>query len=167
MRMKLMFVHAHFDDYEFTAAGTFELWKRKSSDDLRRQIVICTDGESGHHCRTRKDTGRIRLEEQTASARLGGYAFQMLRLPNGQVPREGFVSSSPDVLAALWKSIREFEPDYLFCPPLPADPLAGVHVDHVAVAEAVRQVAYLVNVPHAFTPEFPADEINTVPCKVP
>ena len=25
-------------------------------------------------------------------------------------------------LAALWQAIREFEPDYLFCPPVPADP---------------------------------------------
>ena len=27
----------------------------------------------------------------------------------------------------------------------------------VAVAEAVRKVAYMINVPHAFTPEYPAD----------
>ncbi len=72
-----------------------------------------------------------------------------------------------DLLAALWKAIRDYEPDYLFCPPLPADPLAGIHIDHVAVAEAIRKVAYMINVPHAFTPEFPADETHSVPCKVP
>jgi LmbE family N-acetylglucosaminyl deacetylase len=71
------------------------------------------------------------------------------------------------LLAALWQAIREFEPDYLFCPPLPADPLAGVHVDHLVIAQAVRQVAYLLNVPHAFTPEYPADETSSVPRKVP
>ena len=72
-----------------------------------------------------------------------------------------------DLLAALWKAIRDFEPDYLFCPPLPSDPLAGVHVDHLAVAQAVREVAYMINVPHAFTPEYPADETQSQPVKVP
>ena len=71
------------------------------------------------------------------------------------------------LLAALWKSIRAFEPDYLFCPPLPADPLAGVHNDHLTVADAVRRVAYMVNVPHAFTPEYPTDETQSRPHKTP
>src|SRR5262249_27669897 len=31
----------------------------------------------------------------------------------------------------------------------------------------VRRVAYMINVPHAFTPEFPADETQSRPCKVP
>jgi LmbE family N-acetylglucosaminyl deacetylase len=74
---------------------------------------------------------------------------------------------STELLAALWKAIRDFEPDYLFCPPFPSDALAGIHVDHVAVAEAVRKVAYMINVPHAFTPEYPADESKSEPCKVP
>jgi len=72
-----------------------------------------------------------------------------------------------DFLAALWKVIRNFEPDYLFCPPLPSDPLAGIHTDHVAVADAVRQTAYMINVPHAFTPEYPADETKSTPRKTP
>ena len=39
--------------------------------------------------------------------------------------------------------------------------------DGVTVAEAVRKVAYMINVPHAFTPEYPADETKSVPCKTP
>jgi LmbE family N-acetylglucosaminyl deacetylase len=74
---------------------------------------------------------------------------------------------SRELLAALWKSIRDFQPDYLFCPPLPNDPLAGIHIDHVAVAEAIRKVAYMINVPHAFTPEYPADETKSNRCKTP
>ena len=72
-----------------------------------------------------------------------------------------------DLLAALWKAIRDFEPDYLFCPPLPVDPLAGIHVDHVSVAEAVRKVAYMINVPHAFLEEYPSEQSVPQPCKVP
>ena len=83
------------------------------------------------------------------------------------MPREACLQVSTELLAALWKVIRNFEPDYLFCPPLPGNPLAGIHVDHVTVAEAVRKVAYMINVPHAFTPEFPADETRSRPCKVP
>lgn len=165
--MKLLYLHAHYDDYEFTAAGTFELWRRRAGESVRRKVIVCTDGEAGHHCRTRAETGRIRLAEQRESARLGGYEFELLRQPDGRVPREACLQVDVPLLAALWKAIRDFEPDYLFCPPLPSDPWAGVHVDHLAIAQAVRQVAYMINVPHAFTPEYPADETRSIPCRVP
>jgi LmbE family N-acetylglucosaminyl deacetylase len=165
--MKILCVHAHFDDYEFVAAGTFDLWKRKLGSELRARVLVCTDGKAGHHFRTREDLHHIRVAEQAASARIGGYEFELLRLPDGQVPREACLQVSTPLLAALWKAIREFQPDYLFCPPIPADPLVGVHVDHIAVAEAVRKVAYMINVPHAFTPEYPADETVSQLCKVP
>ncbi len=165
--MKALFIHAHFDDYEFTAAGTFELWRRKLGSGFTGRVLVCTDGKAGHQFRTRDETGRLRLKEQEASARAGGYEFELLRLPNGQPPREACLQVTPDLLAALWKAIRDFEPDYVFCPPLPADALAGIHNDHVTLADAVRRVAYMINVPHAFTPEFPADETRSRPCQVP
>jgi LmbE family N-acetylglucosaminyl deacetylase len=165
--MKVLCVHAHFDDYEFTAAGTFEMWRCQLGAALRARVIVCSDGRAGHHCRTREETGALRLREQEASARLGGYEFELLRLPDGQAPREACLQVTPGLLAALWQAIRDFEPDYLFCPPLPADPLAGVHNDHVTVAEAVRRVAYMINVPHAFTPEYPADETASRPCQTP
>lgn len=159
--MKAMCIHAHYDDYEFTAAGTFELWRRALGNDFKSRVLICTDGKAGHHQMTREETGRVRYQEQMASARMGGYDCEVLRLPDGQVPREACLDHTQGLLPALWKAIRDFEPDYLFCPPIPSDPLAGVHLDHLAVAEAVRKVAYLINVPHCFTPEYPEDE--TVP----
>ncbi|MEW6157255.1 MAG: PIG-L family deacetylase [Verrucomicrobiota bacterium] len=165
--MKILCVHAHFDDFEFVAGGLFELWKRRLGADLRARVLVCTDGKAGHHFRTRDETSRIRIEEQQASARVGRYELEILRLPKGEIPREACLQVTVDLLAALWKAIRDFEPDYLFCPPVPADPLAGIHVDHVAVAEAVRKVAYMINVPHAFTPEYPADETRPRPCNVP
>ncbi|WP_035615849.1 PIG-L family deacetylase [Haloferula sp. BvORR071] len=164
--MKAMFVHAHYDDYEFTAAGTFELWRQRDAD-FRGRVVVCTDGCAGHHFHTREETGRIRLAEQVESARLGGYEFKPLRLPNGMIPREACLQGTLELYAALWRAVRDFEPDYLFCPPLATDPLVGIHNDHQTVAEAVRRVAYMINVPHAFTPEYPEDETASVPCKVP
>lgn len=165
--MKALYIHAHYDDFEFTAAGTFALWRRQLGAEFECQVMVCTDGAAGHHCRTRAETARLRLAEQEASARIGGYAFELLRLPDGRVPREACLQIRPELLAALWRAIRAFEPDYLFCPPLPADALAGVHLDHLNVAQAVREVAYMINVPHAFTPEYPADETVAAPCKTP
>ena len=165
--MKALCIHAHYDDFEFVAAGTFELWRRKWPKNFRGRVLVCTDGKAGHHLRTREETGRIRLQEQVESARLGGYEFELLRLPNGEPPREACLQVTPDLLAAIWKAIRDFEPDYLFCPPMPASSLAGIHNDHLTVAEAVWRVAYMINVPHAFTPEYPADETSSRPCKVP
>ena len=165
--MKALCFHAHFDDFEFVAAGLFELWRRKLGHDFTSRVIVCTDGQAGHHFHTREETGKIRLQEQKASARIGGYEFELLRLPNGQPPREACLQVTTELLAALWKSIRDFEPDYLFCPPLPEDTLAGIHNDHVTLAEAVRRVAYMINVPHAFTPEYPADETSSRACKVP
>ena len=165
--MKALCVHAHFDDYEFVAAGTFELWRRKLGANFQARVLVCTDGKAGHHFRTREETGKMRIREQEESAKIGGYDFQLLRLPNGNVPREACLQVSTELLAALWKAIRDFEPDYLFCPPLPLDPLAGIHNDHITIADAVRRVAYMINVPHAFTPEYPAEETRSKPCKVP
>ena len=165
--MKALCIHAHFDDFEFVAGGTFLKWHQKLGGDFHGKLIVCTDGEAGHHSLTRSETGEVRLAEQQRSAELGGYDFEMLRLPDGRIPREGCLDSGAATLASLWRCIREFEPDYLFAPPLPVDPDAGVHVDHWMVAEAVRKVAYLINVPHAFTPEFPADERRSRPCKVP
>lgn len=165
--LKVQFIHAHYDDYEFTAAGTFELWRRKLGQDFRAQVLVCTDGKAGHHFRTREETGDIRMAEQQASARLGQYEFKPLLLPDGAQPREACLPVSIPLLAGLWKAIRDFEPDYLFCPPWVTDPLAGLHNDHQTIADAVRRVAYMINVPHAFTPEFPTDETKSSPCKVP
>jgi LmbE family N-acetylglucosaminyl deacetylase len=167
INMKILCVHAHFDDFEFVASGLFELSRRRLGQNLRASVIVCTDGRAGHHFRPRAETGPLRLQEQLASARIGQYEFEQLLLPNGQPPREACLQITTDLLAALWKTIRAFQPDYLFCPPVPNDPLAGIHVDHVAVAEAIRKVAYMINVPHAFTPEYPADETKSTTHKTP
>jgi LmbE family N-acetylglucosaminyl deacetylase len=156
--MRVLCVHAHFDDFEFVAAGTFELLRRRALPDFRARVLVCTDSRSGHQFRSREETARVRLEEQRVSAAVGRYEFELLRRPDGRAFEHGCHTVTRDLMAALWRAIREFEPDYLFCPPLPADPLAGVHPDHISVAEAVRRVAYLVNVPHEFLDEYPVED---------
>ncbi|MFM8357756.1 MAG: PIG-L deacetylase family protein, partial [Verrucomicrobiota bacterium] len=91
--LKVLHVHAHFDDFEFVAAGTYELWRRRLGAQFRGRVVVCTDGRSGHQSRTRAETARVRLAEQEASARLGGYEFELLRKPpSGGRGRHGSLS---------------------------------------------------------------------------
>jgi LmbE family N-acetylglucosaminyl deacetylase len=165
--MKILCAHAHFDDFELLASGLFEVWRRKELENFCARVIVCTDGKAGHHFRTRQETGLVRLAEQEASARVGQYEFEPLTLADGKMPREACLQVSTALLAALWKSIRAFQPDYLFAPPVANDPLAGIHNDHVTVAEGIRKVAYMINVPHAFTPEYPADETKSEPVKTP
>jgi LmbE family N-acetylglucosaminyl deacetylase len=165
--MQLQCIHAHFDDFEFTCGGLFTLTRRRDGEQGVGEVVICTDGQAGHHRLSREETGRVRLAEQLASARLGGYRCEQLRLPGGAIPRDSCLMVDVPLLASLWQAIRRCRPDYLIAPPVINDPLAGMHIDHVAVAEAVRKVAYMINVPHAYTPEFPSDEATPTPRTVP
>jgi LmbE family N-acetylglucosaminyl deacetylase len=165
--VKILSIHAHPDDFEFAAAGTFEMWRRKLDGSLNARVLVCTDGKAGHHFRPREETMAMRMREQENSARIGQYEARFLRYPNSEIPREACLQVTIPLLAALWKEIREFQPDYIFAPPYASDPRVGIHVDHVAVAEAVRKVAYMINVPHAFTPEYPADETTSESCRVP
>lgn len=97
--MRIIFIHAHFDDFEFVAAGTFELWRRKLGDALRARVIVCTDGKVGHHFRMRDETGHFRLQEQQASARIGGYEFEHLKLADGQIPGEACLHLTTPLLA--------------------------------------------------------------------
>ena len=48
--MKVLHVHAHFDDYEFTAAGSFELWRRQLGAGSRARGIVRAHGPPGHPC---------------------------------------------------------------------------------------------------------------------
>jgi LmbE family N-acetylglucosaminyl deacetylase len=163
--MRIQNIHAHFDDFEFTAGGLFTACRERADAGFAGQVVVCTDGSAGHHLLSREETSAVRLAEQQASARIGRYDFRQLRLPDGSLPREACLQVTIPFCAAVWHAVRAFAPDYLVCPPVVSDPLSGIHVDHVAVAEAVRKIAYMINVPHAFTPEYPAE--GAKPCAVP
>lgn len=107
---------------------------------------------------TREATAARRWVEQENAASLGGFEVRLLKDRHGYAFREARLHLAAEFLPSLWREIREFEPDYLFCPPVPESSLVGVHVDHLDVAQAVRSVAYMINVPHAFSPEYPRAE---------
>jgi LmbE family N-acetylglucosaminyl deacetylase len=62
----------------------------------------------------------------------------------------GQVFIDRNTLGGLWNTVRNFEPDIIFCPPVITDPLAGIHIDHYNTAWAVRMIAYQLGVPHAY-----------------
>ena len=45
--MRILCVHAHFDDYEFVASGTFDLWKQKLDRDLRARALVSPMAKPG------------------------------------------------------------------------------------------------------------------------
>ena len=80
--MKIQNIHAHFDDFEFTAGGLFTIARQRLGAGFTGQVIVSSDGKAGHQYRTREETGRVRLAEQQESARIGGYDFRLLRLPD-------------------------------------------------------------------------------------
>lgn len=153
--MRFMNLHAHYDDFEFTAAGSFENARQQLGEQFSGLVTVCTDGAAGHFSKTREETAAIRLEEQLKALELAHLDLELLTYPDDSPIKEGCMVLDPPLLASMWRSIRNFEPDYLFCPPLPNDNQAGVHPDHLAVAEATRRIAYLINVPLAYQDFYP------------
>ena len=92
--MKLLFVHAHFDDYEFTAAGTFELWRRQHPG-TELDGLNCTDCAAGHHALSREATAARRLREQATAAEQGGFRFHALNAIEPNRRREARLHASP------------------------------------------------------------------------
>lgn len=158
--MRLLYVSPHMDDFEFTAAGTFAVLSARQRErglPFAARLLVVTDGQAGHHELSREATGRVRWGEQLRSAREAGFPLDVVRLtlPDGSHPRDGCTLLTKDLMAAFWLAAREFGPDYIFCPPVSSDPTSGLHPDHETTGQMVRHTAYMLNVPHAFTPEYP------------
>lgn len=148
-KLRVMSIMAHQDDFEFTAGGTFALLRRAYGDAVTMRILTTTRGAKGHHQLSPDETFVRRTAEATKSAAVIGATYECLtQLDGSHVPGQVFLERN--VLGGLWNAIRAFEPDVIFCPPVVTDPLAGVHIDHVNTAHAVRLVAYQLCAPNAY-----------------
>jgi len=147
--IRVMSVMAHQDDFEFTAGGAFALLRLHYGDRARLRILAVTRGASGHHRMTPEETFFRRDAEARRSAAVLGADYDVMRGLDGH-PLVGQVFLDRNTLGGLWNSIRAFRPDYILCPPVTTDPLAGIHIDHFHTAMAVRLVAYQLCVPHAY-----------------
>lgn len=148
-RLKIMSIMAHQDDFEFEAGGIFALLRKRYGKDVDLKIVTTSRGASGHHEMEPEQTFRRREKEATQSAATIGASYECLKGLDGfHVKAQVLIDRN--LLGGLWNTIRAFEPDYIFCPPVISDPLAGIHIDHYNTACAVRMIAYQLGVPNAY-----------------
>ena len=143
---------AHQDDWEFTTAG---LWAklRKVGLDFEGLVVTSTDGRSGHQTDKPEALVARRCKEASAAAAVVGCRYEVLRDAEGATFWNGQLVADNRARGAVWKLIRDLQPDVIFCPPRTEDPRAGCHNDHINTANIVWSIAYQIQVPHAF-PQF-------------
>lgn len=154
---RLLAIVPHQDDFEFTMGGTFAAVREKHGDAARIKIVNTSTGASGHHEMDADATFATRMAEARESAALiGAEAECLTRLDGTHVA--GQVLVDRNLLGGLWNTIRAFRADFVFCPPVSADPLSGVHVDHEETARAVRLVAFQLGIPRAYPVMMPGAE---------
>lgn len=148
--LRVMSIMAHQDDFEFNAGGSFALLRESLGEAVTFKIIATTSGASGHHRMDAAQTVQRRHEEAEASAALIGAQYERLKTLSGEAVGDGQFLVNRDLLGGLWNAIRSFRADVVFCPPVAADPLAGVHIDHEQTAIAVRYVGYQLAVPRAY-----------------
>ncbi|HWL51393.1 MAG TPA: PIG-L family deacetylase [Chthoniobacteraceae bacterium] len=146
---RLLAIVPHQDDFEFNAGGTFARLRQRYGDAVRMKVIITSRGASGHHEMEPDALFMRRMEEARESAALiGAEAECLTQLDGTHVAAQVLVTRN--LLGGIWNAIRDFQADYLFCPPVVSDPLAAVHVDHEETARAVRLVGYQLGVPRAY-----------------
>ena len=109
---RVLSIHAHPDDQEFTVAGTLAKWAREGSE----IVTIClTRGDAGSNQFTPADMTRARLakireEEQRAACRVLGIADVVLL-----DYEDGVLTPSIDMRRALTRLIRRYRPHTVVC----------------------------------------------------
>ena len=142
---RAMFIFAHPDDVDFSAAGTAAKWAKHGSEVV---YVILTSGNAGSHeaGMTAEDLARIRRAEQEAAAKVVGVkTCVFLGYP------DCILEPTLELRKELVRLIRRYKPQVVVC----GDPRAYFygdtyinHPDHRAAAVAAIEAV------------FPAVELN-------
>lgn len=109
---RVLSIHAHPDDQEFTVAGTLARWAREGSE----IVTIClTKGDAGSNQftpadMTRARLARIREDEQRAACRVLGIK-DLVFLDY----EDGVLTPSLDMRRDLTRLIRRYRPDAVVC----------------------------------------------------
>ena len=156
----VMFIAAHQDDAEGTAAGLFA--KLSKNCGVRGRIACFTDGSVGHqdvkYLKSPKKLTKIRDKEAARAAEVFGFDYQRLVDNKGKPFKDARLEINWKSRGAVWKAVRDFQPDLVITLPVNdfTDPY-GMHNDHTNVGEIVKRTAYLFPAPLAF-PEFYPEE---------
>jgi LmbE family N-acetylglucosaminyl deacetylase len=142
MPKKVMSIHAHPDDQEFTVAGTLAKWSRTGCDVIS---VVITSGDAGsndplHDAAYKPVLARLREGEQNAANEILGIQQTIyLHYPDGEL--EPTVALRKE----LTKLIRTHKPDVV----VTGDPQAVFygngyinHPDHRAAAQAATYAVF-------------------------
>lgn len=139
---RLLTIHAHPDDQEFTVGATLAKWARMGTE----IITVCvTSGDAGSNERTdpqmtRAELARIREEEQRAAcAVLGVQETVFLHYPDGTL------QPTIEMRRELTRLIRKYKPDAVMC----GDPTVRFygnsymnHPDHRVVADVACDAVF-------------------------
>ena len=139
---RVLSIHAHPDDQEFTVAGTLAKWARAGST----IVTVClTSGGAGSNQHTPRDLTRealatIREEEQRRACRVLGVA-EVVFLGY----EDGMLEPSLALRRELARLIRRYRPDAVVC----GDPTVRFygstylnHPDHRAAADAALDAVF-------------------------
>jgi LmbE family N-acetylglucosaminyl deacetylase len=134
---RVMSVHAHPDDAEFTCSGTLA---RMAEDGIEVTVVVCTAGNrGGEGDRTEEELTEVREAEQRAAAGIIGVTnYVNLGYDDGSlVP-------SLELRKDITRVIRQYRPNLV----ITANPvrnfnyIGGNHPDHLAAGEATLAAIY-------------------------
>ena len=160
----VMFIGAHQDDAEGVAGGLFAKLKKL---DCRGRVTLFTDGRVGHyHTEYLKHPERlveVRAKEAAQAASVFGFSYQRLVDNDGKSFKDGRLEVNWKTRGALWKAIRDFQPDLVVTLPVNdhTDPY-GMHNDHTNVGEIVKRTVYLIPAPLAFPEYYPDGFVDSL-----
>ncbi|HEV8473259.1 MAG TPA: PIG-L deacetylase family protein [Methylomirabilota bacterium] len=139
---RVLSIHAHPDDQEFTIAGTLAKWARAGSE----VVTVClTRGEAGSNRSTPADMTRERLakireEEQRAACRVLGIA-EVVFLDHA----DGVLQPTMEMRRELTRLVRRHRPDAVVC----GDPTVRFygtrymnHPDHRVAADVALDAVF-------------------------
>lgn len=139
---RVMSIHAHPDDQEFTVAGTLAKWARAGS----QVVCVClTRGEAGSNESTPPDMTRARLapireEEQRRACRLLG--IEEVVFLDGE---DGMLEATLALRREVTRLIRRYRPDAVVC----GDPTVRFygnrymnHPDHRVAADVALDAVF-------------------------
>jgi len=116
--MRVLFIGAHPDDFEYYCAGTFVKYAKQGHELF---VAIATNGNIGSHVHeTKEEIAAIRYEEAKKSlemigAKLIWMGFDDEYLIDSRETRDAFIDvvrqARPDVIFTTWKN-RDYNPDH-------------------------------------------------------
>ena len=139
---RVMSIHAHPDDQEFTVAGTLAKWARAGSEIVS---VIITSGDAGSNDKTpqemtKQKLAQIREEEQRNACRVLGVR-EVIFLNYS----DGILQPTIDLRRDLTRLIRQYKPDVVVC----GDPTVRFygdsymnHPDHRVAADVALDAVF-------------------------